>query len=145
MTQGCPGGSEGKVSACRAGDLGLIPGSRRSTGEGNGHLLQYSCLENSRRILVGCSPSDRKELHMTEQLHFFTVDGGGAIFWIQRLFTPEPVLRHYTLLQILKTFKDAKCWILNFPEVQKRWRGGGGLWFDILDWEPLKSQVMSLW
>ena len=80
MTRGCPGGSEGKVSARRAGDLGLIPGWRRSTGEGNGTLLQYSCLENSRRILVGCSPSDGKELHMTEQLHFFTADGGGAIF-----------------------------------------------------------------
>ena len=30
-----------------AGDLGLIPGSGRSSGEGNGYLLQYSCLENS--------------------------------------------------------------------------------------------------
>ena len=32
------------------------------------------------RILVGCSPSDHKESHTTEQLHFFTVDDGGAIF-----------------------------------------------------------------
>ena len=29
-----------------AGDIGLIPGSERSSGEGNGNLLQYSCLEN---------------------------------------------------------------------------------------------------
>jgi len=36
-----------KESACNAGDLGLIPGSRRSPGEGNGYSLQYSCLENS--------------------------------------------------------------------------------------------------
>ena len=43
---GFPGGSEGKVSACNAGDLGLIPGSGRSPGEGNGNPLQYSCLEN---------------------------------------------------------------------------------------------------
>ena len=35
-----------KVSACNAGDLGSIPGSRRSPGEGNGNPLQYSCLEN---------------------------------------------------------------------------------------------------
>ena len=45
---GFPGGSEGKASsACNAGDLGLIPGSGRSPGEGNGNLLQYSCMENS--------------------------------------------------------------------------------------------------
>ena len=43
---GFPGGSEGKASACNAGDLGLIPGSGRYTGEGNGNPLQYSCLEN---------------------------------------------------------------------------------------------------
>ena len=42
-----PGGSEGKESACGAGDLGSIPGSGRSPGEGNGNLLQYSCLEHS--------------------------------------------------------------------------------------------------
>ena len=34
-------------SACKVGDLGLIPGSGRSPGEGNGNPLQYSCLENS--------------------------------------------------------------------------------------------------
>ena len=39
--------SVGKESACDAGDLGLIPGSRRYPGEGNGNLLQCSCLENS--------------------------------------------------------------------------------------------------
>ena len=42
-----PGGSDGKESACSAGDLGSIPGSGRSPGEGNGNPLQYSCLENS--------------------------------------------------------------------------------------------------
>ena len=43
---GFPGGSEGKASACDAGDPGSIPGSGRSPGEGNGNPLQYSCLEN---------------------------------------------------------------------------------------------------
>ena len=38
--------AEVKVSACNVGDLGLIPGSGRSPGEGNGNPLQYSCLEN---------------------------------------------------------------------------------------------------
>ena len=41
-----PGGSDGKASACNAGDPGLVPGLRRSPGEGNGNPLQYSCLEN---------------------------------------------------------------------------------------------------
>jgi len=41
-----PGGSVSKESACNVGDPGSIPGSGRSTGEGNGNLLQYSCLEN---------------------------------------------------------------------------------------------------
>ena len=44
---GFPGGSDGKESVCSVGDLGLIPWSGRSPGEGNGYLLQYSCLENS--------------------------------------------------------------------------------------------------
>ena len=40
------GGFDSKESACSAGDSGLIPGLERSPGEGNGHPLQYSCLEN---------------------------------------------------------------------------------------------------
>ena len=39
-------GSDSKASAYNAGDLGSIPGSGRSPGEGNGNPLQYSCLEN---------------------------------------------------------------------------------------------------
>ena len=41
-----PGGSVGKECTCNTGDPGLIPGSRKSPGEGNGNPLQYSCLEN---------------------------------------------------------------------------------------------------
>ena len=44
--RGFPGGSDGKESTCNEGDWGLIPGSGRSPGEGNGYPLQYSCLEN---------------------------------------------------------------------------------------------------
>ena len=43
---GLPDSTDGKESACNARDLGLIPGSGRSPGEGNGYPLQYSCLEN---------------------------------------------------------------------------------------------------
>ena len=42
----CPNGSDGKASACNDGDPGLIPGSGRSPGEGNGNPLHHSCLEN---------------------------------------------------------------------------------------------------
>ena len=45
--KGFLGGLNGKESVCNAGDLGLIPESGRSLGEGNGYPLQYSCLENS--------------------------------------------------------------------------------------------------
>ena len=40
------GGSDGKASAYNVGEPGLIPGLERSSGEGNGNPLQYSCLEN---------------------------------------------------------------------------------------------------
>ena len=43
---GFPHSSVGKESPCNAGDPGLIPGSGRSSGEGNGNPLQYSCLEH---------------------------------------------------------------------------------------------------
>ena len=63
--KGFPGGSDGKESACNAGDTGLIPGSGRSPGEGNGYSLQYSCLENP---MVGYSPWGPREPDMTERL-----------------------------------------------------------------------------
>ena len=45
-------GSAGKESTCNAGDLGLIPGLRRSPGEGNGYPLQYADLENPMNCIV---------------------------------------------------------------------------------------------
>jgi len=69
--RGFLGSSNGKESACNAGDLGSIPGLGRSPGEGNGNPLQYFCLEN---------PMDRgawlaivhgvAELDKAERLHF---------------------------------------------------------------------------
>ena len=49
---GFSGDSDGKESACNAGDLGLIPGLGRSPGEGKGDSLQYSGLENSMDCIV---------------------------------------------------------------------------------------------
>ena len=81
---GFPGGSEGKVSACSAGDPGSIPGSGRSLGEGNGNPLQDSCLENPtdrgawwatvHRVTKSQTRlkwlSMHEELDMTGRLHF---------------------------------------------------------------------------
>ena len=63
-----PDGSDDKESVCSAGDLGSILASERSPGEGNGYLLQYSCLENSmdRGALAGYSPWGCKESDTTE-------------------------------------------------------------------------------
>ena len=43
---GFPGGSDGKESACKAGDLDSIPGLGRSSGGGRGNPLQYFCVKN---------------------------------------------------------------------------------------------------
>ena len=51
-----PGSSVSKESVCNVGYLGSIPGLERAPGEGNGNLLQYSCLEN---------PMDRGALPVT--------------------------------------------------------------------------------
>ena len=62
-----PCDSDGKESACNAGDQGSISGSGRSPGERNGNRLQYSCVENfMERSLVGCSPWGHKQLDTTE-------------------------------------------------------------------------------
>ena len=50
---GFPGGSDGKESACSAGDLGLILGLGRSPREGNGNPLQYG-LSGERGVLISC-------------------------------------------------------------------------------------------
>ena len=47
LSVGFPGSSDGKASACNAGDPGSILGLGRSPGEGNGNPLHYSCLEYS--------------------------------------------------------------------------------------------------
>ena len=67
--EGFPGNSNGKESACNAGDLDSIPGLGRSPGERPGNQLQYSCLKNSSMNgLVGHGPGGCKELDMTERL-----------------------------------------------------------------------------
>ena len=59
---GFPDGSAGKESTCNAGDLGWIPGLGRSPGEGTGHPLQYSGLENSTDSIVPAVTKSRTQL-----------------------------------------------------------------------------------
>ena len=66
---GSPDGSDSKESACNRGVLLLALGLGRSPGEGNGNLLQYSCLENS--MDRGYSLWGHKESDTTEQLRLF--------------------------------------------------------------------------
>ena len=67
MLKDFPGGSDGKESACNAGNWGSTPGLGRSPREGHGN----PCLENphGQRSLAGYSPWGRKELDTTEPLH----------------------------------------------------------------------------
>ena len=71
---GFPGGSDGKESACNAGDLGSIPGLGRSLEEGHGNPLKYSCLENphGQRSLAGYNPWGLKESDVTGRLSTHT-------------------------------------------------------------------------
>ena len=62
-------GSAGKESTCSAEDLGLIPGLGRSPGEGKGHPLQYSGLENSMDCIVRGVAKSRTWL---SNFHFWT-------------------------------------------------------------------------
>ena len=90
MFRGFPQSSVGKESACSVGDPGLIPGSGRSHGEGNGSPFQYSCLENPmdrrtwqatvhgitrvRHDLVTKSPNNKSLKNKNQNgFYFFTV------------------------------------------------------------------------
>ena len=66
---GFPGGSDGKESACNVGELGLIPGSGRSPGEGNDtHSSTLAWRIPWTESLGGYSPWHHKELDTTEGL-----------------------------------------------------------------------------
>ena len=78
---GFPGRSDGKESACNAGDLDSTPGSGRSPGEGNGNPLQYSYLENTVdrgawwATVQGIAQSDMTErlMHMIKSICFMSI------------------------------------------------------------------------
>ena len=59
---GFPHSSVGKESACNAGDLDLIPGLGRSSGDGKGYPFQYSGLENTMECIVHRVTKNRTQL-----------------------------------------------------------------------------------
>ena len=61
---GFPGSSNGKESACNAGDPGSVPGLGRTPGEGHGNPLQYSCL---RATIHGVAKSRTQLRHMHQE------------------------------------------------------------------------------
>ena len=69
-----PGGSEGKASAYKGGDLDSILGSGISPGEGNGNPLLPG-KSHGQRSMVCYSPWGHKESDMTERLHFHFLSG----------------------------------------------------------------------
>ena len=97
-----PGGSDGKASACNAGDLGSIPGLGMSPGEGNGNPLQYSCLENSKdrgdwQAIVHAVTKSQTWLN---DLHFhFTFTS----------LVPGPVMSIFMLLENIPMNTQKKC------------------------------------
>ena len=77
---GFPACSEVKASAYNVGDLGSIPGLRRSPGEGNGNPLQYSCLENPMdggawwAAVYGVAKSQTRLSNFTFTFHFHALE-----------------------------------------------------------------------
>ena len=90
QTWGFPGGSDGKESACRVGDLGSIPGLGRSPGEGNGYPLQCSCLRIPWAGEPGkCETATEKKRWPTKQKRTKAAREAGRL-WSQ---IPPPTLK----------------------------------------------------
>ena len=97
---GCfPGSSDGKESACNAGDLSLIPGLGRSPGEGKGYSLQYSGLENSIDYTVHGVAKSRTQLSDFHVLFFDKISIAWASLTAQLVKNPAAMQK--TLVQFL--------------------------------------------
>ena len=100
---GFPGGSDGKESACSIEDLGSIPESGRSPGEGNGYSLQYFCLENSTDRKAWCST-----VHGVTKSQTWLSYIAGRFFTI---WTPREAC-YYKILNIIQ---ENKSWVVGIP------------------------------
>ena len=89
---GFPGGSAGKESTCKVGDLGSIPGLGKSPGEGEGYPFQYSALENSMEEVPGVAKSRTQlsNFHFTSLMGIYRVSiilaEGRSEVWVHYFF-----------------------------------------------------------
>ena len=110
---GFPFGSAGKEFSYNAGDLGSIPGLGRSPGEGNGYLLQYSCLENLMDCIVHRVANSWTQL---SDFHFHDHGGKGqpSYPWGSSLIHP---MCHPVLPLILPWLLDLSSSLQSFSEI----------------------------
>ena len=95
---GFPGDSDGKESACNAGNPGSIPGSGRSLREGNGYPLEYSSLENYKDKGAWWATVHRVEKSWTRPSNFyFTFNTTYFIYFFIYLF-----LRHGVMVCLIR-------------------------------------------
>ena len=101
------GGSDGKASVYSTGDLGSSPGLGRSPGEGNGNLLQYSCLENSmdrggwKSIAHGITKSWSRPSYV-HSLTNKVLDSDGFFGKLYQIFKEETSILHKLFQKIEK-------------------------------------------
>ena len=95
---GFPGGSAGKESACNVVDLGSIPGSGRHPGEGKGHALQYSGLENCMDCEVHGVSKCRTRL---SKFHFHVFLGPKCLVSSSAHFFPQSLFFKHFLFYLL--------------------------------------------
>ena len=125
----------GKESTCNAEDMGSIPGSGRSPGEGNGNLLQCSHLENStdKRSLAGYSPWSHKRVWhnwVTEYTHNWRIIAlqrcaGFRHTWISHKYTCVCMLSRFSCVLFFVTLcsvEDQAPLSMGFPR-QEYWSG----------------------
>ena len=134
---GFPAGSDGKESACNVGDLGSIPGSRRSPGEGNGNPLQILAWEIPWTEEPG-RQSTGSESYTTERLHFLHYVARIS-FWCFTLFLKKVDLHFsFTLFQPQFLFQGYN--------VYKNVLRGAFLfsWKSLFSWTCLKNHLSLL-
>ena len=110
-------GSVGKESTCNAGDLGLIPGLGRSSGEGKGYPLQYSGLEYPMDCIVhGVTKSQTRLSNFHSP---YNQKLGQTSFLVKVCFVFEDVTRlYYSLIKgnVAGILLIIRCSFLFFPE-----------------------------
>ena len=105
---GLLGGSDGKASAYNVGDLGLIPGSGRSPGEGNGNPLQCSCLENPMdqgawwATIHGVAKSRTRQWFHFTSLHFIFSDTASSFHGTKVLIWTKVLLKMLKFITLAK-------------------------------------------